>query len=150
MWLAVAAEVGVMDADLAGFTKQLEAFTEAVNQATTKTIREVVIEVGSGVINLSPVLTGRFKGNWQMTVGSPSMHSLNSTDPDGAATIAELRKMASTLTPGEVAYIVNNLDYGYNVETVGWQVTPPYMPVRRTLAQFTALANEAIARNKVD
>jgi hypothetical protein len=138
-----------MDADLAAFQKQLEGFIKATEEAVTKTLREIVVEVGTSVVRLSPVLTGRFRGNWQMTVGSPSTHSLMTTDPDGAATIAELKVMAATLNPGEIAYIVNNLDYGYNVETVGWQKTPPYMPVRRTLSQFTQLANEAIERNKV-
>ncbi|MDX9668767.1 HK97 gp10 family phage protein [Pseudomonas sp. P8_250] len=139
-----------MDSDLANFTKQLEGFSEAVQQATTNTFRQIVVEVGTSVVMLSPVLTGLFRGNWQMSVDSPVKHSLIGTDPEGAATISELRTMAATLTAGEVAYIVNNLEYGYNVESVGWEVTPPYMPVRRTLAQFTELAKEAIAKNKVD
>lgn len=131
------------------FTKQIEAFAKATEQAIEKTFQDIVVEVGTTVIRLSPVLTGRFRGNWQMTVGAPSSHSLNTTDPEGDATIADLKIMAATLTPGEIAYIANNLTYGYNIETTGWQVTPPYMPVRRTKAQFDALVKEAIAKNRV-
>lgn len=139
-----------MDADLLAFNKQLEGFVEAVTQATTKTLQQIVVEVGTSVVMLSPVLTGRFRGNWQMTVGQPASHTLEATDKDGAATLSALRQMAATLTAGEIGYIVNNLDYGNNVESIGWAVTPPYAPVRRTLSQFTAIANAAIAKHKVD
>ncbi|MNF15907.1 hypothetical protein D3C80_2187000 [compost metagenome] len=57
--------------------------------------------------------------------------------------------MASTLTPGEIAYIVNNLSYGINVETEGWAVTPPYMPVRLTMDEFKGIVERAAAANKV-
>jgi len=133
----------------ASFTKQLEEFTKKADEAMTNTFRDIVVDVGGKLITFSPVLTGRFRGNWQMSVGSPSTQSLVTEDKEGTATLAQLRIMAATLHPGEVAWIVNNLDYGKNVEFLGWQVTPPYQPVRRTLAEFEAIANEAIARNKV-
>lgn len=138
-----------MSPELDKFFKKLEGFVKATEDAMTTTLREIVVEVGTGVIKFSPVRTGRFKGNWQMTVGTPSTHSNSGTDPTGDATIAELKIMAATLNPGEVAYIANNLTYAYNVEVIGWQVTPPYMPVQRTLSEFTELVKEAIARNKV-
>lgn len=139
-----------MSYELEKFSSQLEGFVKATEHAMTNTLREIVVEVGIGVIKFSPVRTGRFKGNWQMTVGTPSTHSSSGTDPSGEATIAELKVMAATLNPGEVAYIVNNLTYAYNVEVMGWEVTPPYMPVQRTLSEFTALVTEAIDRNKVN
>lgn len=135
--------------DFASFTKQLEDFTKKASEAMTATLRDIVVEVGGKLITFSPVLTGRFRGNWQMTVGSPSSHSLATEDKEGTATLAQLKIMAATLNPGEVAWIVNNLTYGRNVEFTGWTVTPPYQPVKRTLAEFEAIANEAIARNKV-
>lgn len=131
------------------FTKDLEQFGKLAEQAMTNMYREVVVEVGACLIKFSPVLTGRFKGNWQMTVGTASTHSLASYDEEGQATLARLKAVAATLTPGDTAYIVNNLDYAYKVEVLGWRVTPPYQPVQRTLAEFEALAEEAIVRNRV-
>lgn len=131
------------------FTRSLEGFAKLTTQAMTNALRELVVDVGACVIKFSPVLTGRFKGNWQMTIGKPSSHSLPEYDPEGDATLAKIKMMAQTLNPGEVAYIVNNLTYAYNVEVTGWQVTPPYQPVQRTLAEFEALAQEAITRNRV-
>ena len=132
------------------FAKDIEGFAKRTEKALTDSFRELVVEIGACVIKFSPVLTGRFKGNWQMTVGSPSTYSVPSYDPEGEATLAKLKVMASTLNPGEVAYIVNNLSYAYNVEVEGWTVTPAYQPVQRTYAEFDALANEAVMRNRVD
>ncbi|MNV81033.1 hypothetical protein D3C71_1746710 [compost metagenome] len=95
------------------------------------------------------MLTGLFRGNWQATVGSPASHSLVGEDKSGAATLAEIKSAVTTLNPGEDAYIVNNLSYGFNVETEGWTKTPPYMPVRRTVAQYPARADAIIAKNEV-
>jgi len=131
------------------FTKDLEEFGRLAEQAMTNTYREIMIEVSGCLVKFSPVLTGRFMANWQMTVGSASTHSLNSYDETGQATLARLKSIASTLTPGQTAYIVNNLDYAYQVEVKGWAVTPAYQPAQRTLAEFDALAEEAIARNRV-
>lgn len=131
------------------FTKDLEGFAKATEKALTDSLRDLVVEIGATVIKFSPVLTGRFKGNWQMTVGSPSTHSVPNYDEEGAATLAQLKIMAATLNPGEIAYIVNNLSYAYKVEVEGWTVTPAYMPAQRTYAEFEALVNEAVLRNRV-
>lgn len=139
-----------MDADLESFNRQLESFFKATEQAIAKTFREIVIEVGETVVSFSPVLTGLFKGNWQLTVGSPAAHSLTGVDPSGSATVAEIRSIASKLSQGDIAYIANNLTYGLNVETQGWEKTPPYMPVRKTVVEFKSICDAAIARNKVD
>jgi hypothetical protein len=138
-----------MKTDLKSFSLQLEGFAKAAEDAMTNTMREIVVEVGSCLIKFSPVLTGRFKGNWQMTVGVPSAQSLVTPDEDGAETLARLKAIAATLSPGEVGWIVNNLTYGKNVEFTGWNKTPAYQPVKRALSEFDVLAAEAIARNRV-
>lgn len=138
-----------MNVDLAQFNKELEAFTTATEKALTAALREIVVDLGATVVRLSPVLTGRFRGNWQMTVGAASNHSLATTDQEGDATVAQIKAMAATLNPGEVAYIVNNLTYGINVEATGWAVTPPYMPVRLTQVEFLGIVERAVAHHRV-
>ena len=91
------------------FAESLAAFAEQTKEAIDDVFREVVIEIGSSVIRLSPVDTGRFKGNWQFTVGAPSSQSLDTFDKSGHETIAALVAEVSKLEAGQVAYIVNNL-----------------------------------------
>lgn len=131
-----------------GFASSLAKFAEEAKGAMDAVFREVVIEVGSSVITLSPVDTGRFKGNWQLTIGSPSNQSLDNYDKAGHETIAELVVQANQLEAGQVAYIVNNLVYGIPLE-YGHSDQAPAGMVQITLARFQQIVLEAIRNNQV-
>lgn len=132
------------------FADSILEFQSLVSQAVDNMFKDVVIEVGESVISFSPVLTGRFKGNWQLSVSTPTNYSLNTFDPTGASTLSKIVAGSETLTAGEVAYIVNNLTYGYEIEVGGWPSgKEPYMPVRLTEARFAEIVNAAVERRKV-
>ncbi len=130
------------------FAESLAAFAEQTREAIDNVFREVVIEIGSSVIRLSPVDTGRFKGNWQFTIGSPSNQSLDTADKAGHETIATLVAQVSSLEAGKIAYIVNNLVYGVPLE-YGHSAQAPAGMVQITLARFQQIVEEAIRNNKV-
>lgn len=130
------------------FAESLAAFAEQAKEAIDEVFREVVIEIGSSVIRLSPVDTGRFKGNWQVTVGSPSNQSINTVDKSGHETIAALVAEVSKLEAGQVAYVVNNLLYGIPLE-YGHSDQAPAGMVQITLARFQQIVDEAIRNNQV-
>ncbi|WP_259699468.1 HK97 gp10 family phage protein [Pseudomonas fluorescens] len=130
------------------FAESLAAFAEQTREAIDNVFREVVIEIGSSVIRLSPVDTGRFKGNWQFTIGSPSNQSLDTADKAGHETIAALVAQVSSLEAGKIAYIVNNLVYGVPLE-YGHSAQAPAGMVQITLARFQQIVEEAIRNNKV-
>nr|WP_083354288.1 HK97 gp10 family phage protein [Pseudomonas moraviensis] len=130
------------------FAESLAAFAERAKEAIDDVFREVVIEIGSSVIRLSPVDTGRFKGNWQFSVGSPSNHSIDTFDKAGHETIAALVAEVSNLEAGQVAYIVNNLVYGIPLE-YGHSDQAPAGMVQITLARFQQIVLEAIRNNQV-
>lgn len=131
-----------------GFAESLAAFAEQAKGAIDDVFREVVIEIGTSVIRLSPVDTGRFKGNWQLTIGAPASHSLDAYDKAGHETIAELVAQANQLEAGQVAYIVNNLVYGIPLE-YGHSAQAPAGMVQITLARFQQIVLEAIRNNQV-
>ena len=131
-----------------GFAESLAAFAEQAKEAIDDVFREVVIEIGTSVIRLSPVDTGRFKGNWQFTVGAPSSQSLDTFDKSGHETIAALVAEVSKLEAGQVAYIVNNLVYGVPLE-YGHSDQAPAGMVQITLARFQQIVEEAIRNNQV-
>ncbi len=138
-----------MDADLAKFMDQINDFSIKLDQAMTEVFQSVVIDLGDSVITLSPVLTGRFRGNWQLTEGRPSEQSLISYDPIGAATLSRLRSTAGTLTAGEVAYIVNNLTYGPLIETGDHSLKAPNGVLRVTAARFQDIVEEAVRKHRL-
>lgn len=130
------------------FAESLAAFAERTKEAIDDVFREVVIEIGTSVIRLSPVDTGRFKGNWQFTVGAPSNQSVDTFDKAGHETIATLVAEVSKLEAGQVAYIVNNMVYGVPLE-YGHSDQAPAGMVQITLARFQQIVEEAIRNNQV-
>ena len=130
------------------FAESLAQFAEQAKEAIDDVFREVVIEVGTSVIRLSPVDTGRFKGNWQFTVGAPSNQSIDTFDKAGHETIAALVAEVSSLEAGQIAYIVNNLVYGVPLE-YGHSAQAPAGMVQITLARFQQIVEEAIRNNQV-
>ena len=130
------------------FSESLAAFAEQAKEVIDDVFREVVIKIGTSVIRLSPVDTGRFKGNWQFTVGAPSNQSIDTVDKSGHETIAALVAEVSNLEAGQVAYVVNNLLYGIPLE-YGHSDQAPAGMVQITLARFQQIVDEAIRNNQV-
>lgn len=130
------------------FAQQLQIFRVEALEAIDQTIRDVVIQVGETIINLSPVDTGRFKGNWQFTVGQPSNFSLDTYDKDGQQTIAALVLKVNAMEPGQVLWLVNNLVYAIPLE-YGHSQKAPAGVVRITLARFQEIVDEVIRINKI-
>lgn len=125
------------------FAQQLQRFADQTLDDMDEVFRRVVIEIGTTVIRLSPVDTGRFRGNWQFTVDQPAAASLNTFDKEGHETIARLVADVQHLSFGQTAYLVNNLVYAVPLE-YGHSSQAPTGMVRITLAIFQHLVDEAV------
>jgi hypothetical protein len=130
------------------FALNLAKFAEQAQEAIDEALQEVVIELGNSLIRMSPVDTGRFRGNWQFSIGGPPSGTLPSTDPSGNETSAKIVGESILFKAGETAYIVNNLPYAIPLE-YGHSDQAPGGMVRITLARFQAIVEEAIRNNKV-
>lgn len=126
------------------------SFSETLRQYRDQTLADmdeifqrVVIEVGTTLIRLSPVDTGRFRGNWQFTIDSPASASLDNYDKEGHQTIAELVGGVQSLTYGQTAYLVNNLIYAIPLEYGHSQQAPAGM-VRITKENFQAIVEQVV------
>lgn len=133
------------------FEKDIQGFGALVSEALDNIFKDVVISLGDTVVRFSPVKTGRFRANWQLTEGSPSTQSLVAYDYQGVETVSNMIEKAGGLTAGEVAYIVNNLTYGYEIETAGWPSgKEAYKPVQKTEGMFEKIVEDVIAARKVN
>lgn len=103
-------------------------------------VRKAALEALRRVVKRTPVLKGRARANWQLTIGAPAEGEVTRLDADGATTIA-----AGTATLGALAqaapnsypvvWITNNLPYILVLEEGGYPPNPEkgtYMPERRT------------------
>lgn len=129
------------------FSAQLQQFAEQTKAKMDAIFQDVVIEIGESIIRLSPVDTGLFKGNWQMTVDTPASGHIENFDKEGSETIAKLVASASRLEAGQVAWIVNNLPYAIPLE-FGHSQQAPAGVVRVTLARFQEIVAAAVQANR--
>lgn len=127
---------------MADFSDVIGRWVEETQAAVDNTLQTIAIRVGETLVTLSPVDTGRFKGNWQLTIGDSANASLIREDPTGFATINEMKSKVSGFTAGQIAYIQNFVLYGYDLE-YGSSKQAPDGVLRITAARFQQLVNEA-------
>lgn len=187
------------------FALSLAEFAAQATEAIDASVREIIIEVGSSLIRMSPVgnpeiwaqnavaaqynkavddhnsalrsdpsnltksgrlkpgrklndgmdikapegyVGGRFRANWHLSLDTVESVTFDEVDPEGTQTVAALVAAMSDFTPGQVAYIINNLPYAIPLE-FGHSTQAPGGMVRVTVARFQQIVEEAIRSNKV-
>lgn len=129
------------------FNKQIEAFAEKANLSTSRAIRGSAVVLFRGVIQTSPVDTGRFRANWQVSGSSPATGTKDSFDKSGNNTAMEM----STYVNGEKVNLeftlANNLPYAYKLE-FGYSTQAPQGMVRINVARFQSILDEQARINR--
>lgn len=99
-------------------------------------VKKTALQVFDGVILKSPVDTGRFRGNWMATVGSPSfMYYDDIKDKSGRKSMAAAESVVMEYAVGNIVYLVNNLPYAQRLE-YGYSKQAPKGMVRLSVAEF--------------
>lgn len=94
-------------------------------------VRALTIGVFGSVIRMTPVDSGRAKGNWQCTIGAPVMVENWQSDSESAMRGTVPRRA------GSVVYLTNNVPYINRLEYEGWSQQAPAGMVRVSIARFT-------------
>lgn len=87
-------------------------------------VRMVALELFTRVVLRSPVDTGRFRANWEISYGTFGSSTSNSVDPSGAAKLAELKGALLSMPIGGIVYLTNSLPYAMVLE-YGLYPDPP-------------------------
>lgn len=90
---------------------------------------------------------GRFRGNWQLGIGSMPDGVLNRVDPDGGAVRAEIKAAIPAKAAGNVFWLANNLPYAERLEN-GWSTQAPTGMVGLTVREFQSVVNDQLASAK--
>lgn len=115
------------------FIRQINAEAKRINNEAGKLVRRVVLDLATTVTLNTPVLTGRLRGNWQTTVGSPSLANFpDRFDKSGRETIQQMNRAISAqrTNPFVLYWITNNTEYVLPVEFGGPVNTPRLMLTR--------------------
>lgn len=125
------------------FVVDVRRFVEKAKGNATLVVRKVALDVFSRVVLRSPVDTGRFRGNWQCSVGSIDRTVTQQLDPTGQNSVNRVKATASSLVPGTVAYLANSLPYARRLE-YGWSRQAPSGMVRVTAREYQASVRRAV------
>lgn len=111
-----------MARNIGGIATFERSITDWIDRADDKfydVVSGTVIRATNAIVDLSPVDTGRFKANWQVTANSPATNSLNDYDQFGSDTKKSLARQARAVANSpatKVIYITNRLDYAADLE----------------------------------
>ena len=128
-----------------GFSDDIRRFTVKTEAAHNKIVRAATIELFSGVIKSTPVLTGAARGAWATTVGAPS-DAIEERLGEGVA-IAEV--VANTPPgAGQETYLSNALPYIEELENGSSKQARAGM-VRGNMDRVSKIVAAAIEKNRV-
>ena len=125
------------------FAADLARFVEKTKADADKTVRAVCLEMGNSIIQMSPVDTGRFRGNWMHSTGRPHRGTIELEDPTGQVASANLAAALRPVKAGSIEFISNNLPYARKLEHGSSKQAPQGM-VRVTATRFRALLQKAV------
>lgn len=92
------------------FVADLEAFARKAGLRTDVVCRKIALDVFGRVIMRTPVDTGRARGAWQTTVGTPAEGNRSRRREAGA--IADMHRTIREWNPEEASiFLSNNLPY---------------------------------------
>lgn len=123
-------------AENAAFIASINAFVTKAKANQEQVIRAVSLRILARLVQMSPVDTGRFRGNWLVGFNNAPDGTSEEVDRDGTQTIARGGLVIEQFKVGMTAvYFTNNLPYAYQLEMGHSQQAPGGM-VRITAAEF--------------
>lgn len=121
------------------FKAEYDKAVRNINLKCDKAIRAIGLQLFGAIIKDTPVDTGRLRGNWQTTIGSPASGSFpSSTDKNGSISGAAMKAKVSQYKVGQKLFLTNNLPYAQAIED-GHSKQRPYGMVKTNVAIFKAI-----------
>lgn len=93
------------------FANRIHSIADKLPARTSATASEAALRILTVLVPATPVDTGRARGNWQTSIGSPIYKETTRLDPAGVAEISKAKSLLATKPIGATVYITNNLDY---------------------------------------
>lgn len=111
--------------------KQIHEFkVKAMAQSEAK-IKKAFVGLSTDIIMDTPVLSGRLRNNWFVSVNKGSNET---TERTGNESIGRVNAVKFKL--GDTLYLTNNLPYAERIEFTGWSKKAPQGMVRRNIIRW--------------
>lgn len=141
---------------------KIREFARSADERADGVVRKIIYDLSTNIVLRSPVgdpkywkrpappgyVGGRFRGNWQYSVGDIDMTVTQAIDPAGGPTISRLHAKVPENTLGKVHYITNSLPYANRLEDGwSWRQAPNGM-VQLAIVEFDQIVRAAAAELK--
>lgn len=127
---------------MAKFSIPIARMAEQAKADLDTVARKVALSVFTSVVVRSPVDTGRFKSNWNVSHNAPDFGTTEGANEQRATT--EVQK-ALSFPVGGVVWLANGLPYARRLEH-GWSKQAPAGMVKITVQEFSLIVNKAAAQ----
>lgn len=107
-----------------GWSIDPSVFMNQVEEDVGKKLRFISLQLLNEIVSRSPVDTGRFRANNQVSIGSPEYSTTDTTDKNGSVTLLQGSAVIAQGKPYSVIYIQNNLPYAEPLENGHSQQAP--------------------------
>lgn len=113
------------------FNREIRNFAEKLlPRQFSLFFRKLTLELLNRTVMRMPIITGRARGNWQVTVNWKPEADLPVEDKDGGPTVEAGAAAVTKVKIGDVVYLTNNVHYVLYLEE-----GTPRMPPRKMLAE---------------
>lgn len=132
---------------MANLGDQLKAFAEKTKADMETVVRKTAFSLGESMVVMSPVDTGRFRGNWQYGADTINTSTGGADDKSGRTALNRIQAGIRGWKPGQTIWLTNSLPYGPRLEA-GWSKQSPSGMVRVSVANYQQYIADAIASVK--
>lgn len=124
-----------------GFAADLNKLCERAGDKAALVVRRAALELQSGMIEKSPVDTGRFRSNFQCGIGAMNTDTSAAPEKSGSSALGRTETTLQGWKPGQTIWLTNSLPYAARIER-GWSQQAPTGVVRLTVQDY----RQALAR----
>ena len=110
-------------------------------------VRQTAVALQSGMVEKSPIDTGRFKNNFQCGIGLINTDTSAAPDKSGSGAISRTVTALEGWKLGQTIYMTNSLPYARRLE-FGWSQKAPGGMVRLTVQDFHSKLAQVVAELK--
>lgn len=121
------------------FADEIARFAAKTRLSMDTIVRKVVLDVGTSLIDKSPVDTGRFRGNWFLGINAVNETTTEETE----SSQSRINVGVEALKAGGVVYITNSLPYAIPLE-YGHSDQAPNGMVRLTVVEYQQYITNAV------
>lgn len=125
---------------MSGWSIPLDKLAKRAGARLEDVARKVTYDLFAEVVRRSPVDTGRFRANWNVSYGTADLTITESTQQARGTTEAA---KALTLPVGGVLYLANALPYSLRLEN-GWSKQAPTGMVKLSVQNFNDHLKKAL------